>query len=314
MNNLFSNWFVTDYYPYNAYGNAESQVYKIGTDEFINNNMNNSDLLGFLYFTTNDVQNKRKKLEKSFLRITYFDSKDPLTQNMLGTSTIYLNCDRYFDILYNSHNGIFYENVAQSLDIDRVTNGTMNSQGVVTPASKGDKIAINKNTAPGVLKEPFIITNDQYANTSNLAINNMKDAPRLDSRITVGDMFSDSLSSEGFYSYILKAFSNKKVEQTVYMKAEFFHAGIGIKIPMMLAVDKDNQAISSWDVNKINDFKSGYDLKKIYDNLYTPIKISYSKELRKFVYRISDERNYSVATKNGNKLRFNLFELKIKAQ
>ena len=82
----------------------------------------------------------------------------------------------------------------------------------------------------------------------------------------------------------------------------------------MLAVDKDNQAISSWDVNKINDFKSGYDLKKIYDNLYTPIKISYSKELRKFVYRISDERNYSVATKNGNKLRFNLFELKIKAQ
>ena len=142
----------------------------------------------------------------------------------------------------------------------------------------------------------------------------MKDAPRLDSRITVGDMFSDSLSSEGFYSYILKAFSNKKVEQTVYMKAEFFHAGIGIKIPMMLAVDKDNQAISSWDVNKINDFKIGYDLKKIYDNLYTPIKISYSKELRKFVYRISDERNYSVATKNGNKLRFNLFELKIKAQ
>ena len=98
-----SNWFVTDYYPYNAYGNTESQVYKIGTDEFINNNMNNSDLLGFLYFTTNDVQNKRKKLEKSFLRITYFDSKDPLTQNMLGTSTIYLNCDRYFDILYNNH-------------------------------------------------------------------------------------------------------------------------------------------------------------------------------------------------------------------
>ena len=314
MNNLFSNWFVTDYYPYNAYGNAESQVYKIGTDEFINNNMNNSDLLGFLYFTTNDVKNKRKKLEKSFLRITYFDSKDPLTQNMLGTSTIYFNCDRYFDILYNNHNGIFYENVAQSLDVDRVTNGTMDSQGVVTPASKGDRIAINENTAPGVLKEPFIITNDQYANTSNLAINNMKDAPRLDSRITVGDMFSDSLSSEGFYSYILKAFSNKKVEQTVYMKAEFFHAGIGIKIPMMLAVDKDNQAISSWDVNKINDFKIGYDLKKIYDNLYTPIKISYSKELRKFVYRISDERNYSVATKNGNKLRFNLFELKIKAQ
>ena len=39
-----------------------------------------------------------------------------------------------------------------------------------------------------------------------------------------------------------------------------------------------------------------------------------SDELRKFVYRVSDERNYSVATKNGNKLRFNLFELKIKAQ
>ena len=67
-------------------------------------------------------------------------------------------------------------------------------------------------------------------------------------------------------------------------------------------------------LDNLNDFKAGYGLKDIYNKMYTPITISYSKELRKFVYRVSDERNYSVATKNGNKLRFNLFELKIKAQ
>ena len=318
IGNMFSNWFVTDYYPYNAYLDSNSSAYrteggKKTPDSFIDNNMNNSDLLGFLYFTTNDVQTKRKKLEKSFLRLTYFDSRNPLSQNMLGTSTIYLDCDRYFDVLSNAHEGIFYEDVAQSLDIDRVTKGIMDSNGAVTPISAGDKVAVNKNTVPGVLKEAFIVSSGDYTTVSGLAINNMENAPRLDSRITIGDMFSDSLSSEGFYSYILKAFSNKKVEQTIYMKAEFFHAGIGIKIPMMLAVDKDDKAVSEWTLDKLSDFKAGYDLKDIYNKMYTPIVISYSKELRKFVYRISDEMNYSVATKNGNKLRFNLFELKIKA-
>lgn len=319
IDNMFSNWFVTDYYPYNAYLDSNSSAYKTEggkntPDAFINNNMNSSDLLGFLYFTTNDVQVKRKKLEKSFLRLTYFDSRNPLKQNMLGTSTLYFDCDRYFDVLSNTHEGIFYEDVAQSLDIDRVTEGIMGSNGVVTPASTGDKIAVNRNTVPGVLKEAFVANSGDYTTVSSLAVNNMENAPRLDSRIIIGDIFTDSLSSEGFYSYILKAFANKKVEQTIYMKAEFFHAGVGIKIPMMLAVDDDDNAISEWTLDKLDAFKDGYGLKDIYNKMYTPITISYSKELRKFVYRVSDERNYSVATKNGNKLRFNLFELKIKAQ
>ena len=85
--------------------------------------------------------------------------------------------------------------------------------------------------------------------------------PTLNSKIIVKDRLAGKNSSEGFYSYILKAFANKKEPQTIYMKAEFFHAGIGIKIPMVIATDTDKNAIQNdeWS-GKLAEFKKGYDL------------------------------------------------------
>ena len=91
-NYMYCNYFITDYYPYNCY---------IRENNFNSFGMlaENSDLLGFMYFTTDDVSGKRDKLKKSFLRLTLFDSKNPEKQNMLGTSTLYFDVDRFADVL-----------------------------------------------------------------------------------------------------------------------------------------------------------------------------------------------------------------------
>ena len=147
---------------------------------------------------------------------------------------------------------------------------------------------------------------------------------KLDSRIVVKDRYSSpNNSSEGFDSYILKAFANKKKKQTIYMKAEFFHAGIGIKIPMIIPSKQtiggyDAICSNDWDENTYDDFKSGYEIKSVFDRLYIPIDIEYSMEEKRFIYSISEDYKYRDAIqkdKNGEKkFVFNLFELKIKSQ
>ena len=137
----------------------------------------------------------------------------------------------------------------------------------------------------------------------------------LNSKIVVGDRFSGNNSSEGFYSYILKAFANKKEPQTIYMKAEFFHAGLGIKIPMVVPTGEQNNAITrdEWP-DSLDTFKKGYDLNSVFDRMYVPIVIEYSRSMRKFVYHISDDNKYldAILKEDEGRWVFNLFELKVK--
>lgn len=297
-NYQYCNWFVTDYYPFNKII-KDSNTINFGEVCEV------SDLLGLMYFTTNDVQEKRDKLKKSFLRLTFFDSKNPEKQNMLGTSTLYFDCDRYLDVLNKPHDGIHFEEVAKSQITDRRSK-------VKIPR---DDIMDNTENSPNVLTEAFYLPQGvREPSTNNLCIGDYQ--PTLNSKIIVQDRYTGNNSSEGFYSYILKAFANKKAPQTIYMKAEFFHAGVGIKIPMVIATDSDENAIQKdgWTHSKLEEFKSGYDLESVFDRLYIPIIIEYSKSLKKFVYHISYENNYLNAVLSGNKWVFNLFELKIKTK
>ena len=123
---------------------------------------------------------------------------------------------------------------------------------------------------------------------------------KLDSRIVVSDRYENVFtSSEGFYAYILKEFADKKKEQTIYMKAEFFHAGIGVKIPMLIPTRKNDNneyvAIKNdeWTEDVYKEFISGYDLNSVFDRLYVPITIKYSEKHRKFIYFVGDEGCYS---------------------
>lgn len=47
-------------------------------------------------FTEDDVRNKRKRLENTFIRLSFYDSKDLKTQNLLYYSTIFVDCDTLY--------------------------------------------------------------------------------------------------------------------------------------------------------------------------------------------------------------------------
>lgn len=56
-----------------------------------NKEVSKSDLLGYLGFTANDILNQKMKLKKSFLRLSFYDSKDPISQKLMFYSTIFLD-------------------------------------------------------------------------------------------------------------------------------------------------------------------------------------------------------------------------------
>lgn len=84
-------WLDVDYGEWKAEKNSEWNNYKI-----VNGKLspcvegNKSDLLGYLGFTDEDLYYMKKKLSKSFLRLSFYDSIDRTTQNLLFTSTIFM--------------------------------------------------------------------------------------------------------------------------------------------------------------------------------------------------------------------------------
>lgn len=308
-----------------VYCNVTSRCSECFNEKAFSDVVDNSDLLGFMYFTTDDAKRKADKLSKSFLRLTFFDSKNPEKQNMLGTSTLYFDTSRYLDAIDRQYekasNGkvsLHYEPTAKSRQLDRI-NGV----------SGFDNINANGKTSPSVLNEAFR-THIAYGGDTITTLGDLQlgvSEAKLDSRIIVKDSLSDKLSSEGFYAYILKEFSDKKQPKIIYMKAEFFHAGVGIKVPMVIPtkydgnggydaiINKDESGNTEWNEETYNEFIEGYDTNSVFDRLYIPIKIEYDNSRKKFIYSIAEENNYSDTIQRvDNNLIFNLFELKIKAK
>lgn len=50
-----------------------------------------SDLLGYLGFTDNDIYYQKSKIGKTFIRLSYYDSPDPLNQSLLNYSTVFFD-------------------------------------------------------------------------------------------------------------------------------------------------------------------------------------------------------------------------------
>lgn len=58
--------------------------------------VNSSNLLGYLGFTDDDVYNQKNRLKQSFIRLSFYDSKNPLTQSLLCYSTIFIDSGDLF--------------------------------------------------------------------------------------------------------------------------------------------------------------------------------------------------------------------------
>lgn len=231
-----------------------------------------SDLIGYLNFTDSDVFNQKKKVSQSFLRLSFYSSKDPIEQKLLYYSTIFLD------------GGELYGKYIKQLNYLK-RNGILNG-------------------AYDELYENTLVT--LYFGDRN----NDKEGSRVDTKITVTNEYDRTKSSEGFNLYLFsedKIFESENGEKTIYMKVEFNHAGNGKTIPLIMwpIADKrtckicgnytgaDKCECGSDEFYEIGHFIP-LTTKNYIDSLYIEVKISYVNG--RYVYYIprAIEKDYNL--------------------
>lgn len=275
----YSNWFVCDYTYYKNLLREGASLQNV------------SDLVGYMNFSINEVRNMAKKISKSFLRLSFYSTNDPNTQVLLGTSTIFL------DEALLARKAFTYTSSAGK----RYVNTQSYQKYVLT----GDK---------SLYEVDYCSVDGEIAYDASF-----NDDFRLSSRITVKDKHNTETSSEGFYFYMFREFSNNLRPSRVYLKIDFNHAGIGKSIPLIIPrknISKSNPIGEPLYIHKEDDLekmKDGFTFKDIYKQLYIPIDVIYDDKNNRYVYYLPDElRENDELGVDDSILEFNLFELKFK--
>lgn len=248
------------------------------------NKSNQSDLLTYLNFTNQDVKYQKNKLKKSFLRLLYYDSMNPGSQNLLGYSTIFFNTGKlYSKFMSNSNSDIYVdesgdEAIGARVDREIDRNRLFSAAGVSTMSD--DKI-------------------EEY---------------RISSQLSVQNKFTSNNSSEGFYLYLWADNDSGVVPETIYMKAELNHAGCGRTIPFMApfwdaAIDNKTGFKTNNEIRTDWSNGDGYGIQKYLRYSYVKFKYKYDKDHNRHIYYPDPER-YGEFT--GNILNINLYEARIK--
>ena len=265
-----SNWFVLDYPPYNT------EPKKALLQE-------TPDLLGLLYFTTNDVFYQKNKLAKSFLRLSFYDSPSPYNQTLLATSTIFVD------------EGKLYQEYAANIKGGRFNNIPVDGKG-----------SIKSGTTISVLTEPL---DDHNKYTYD-------ETKRLSMRFTVNNKYVTDTSSEGFYIYIFKEYTTGLHPKDIYMKVEFNHAGVGKTLSFTIPMKSDGSApLSLANAGDVQVLKEGIPLSDIYQQSYIHFQGVYDSLKQKYVYYFAPEYSSCYKKITGTdayKMQFNLFEVKYK--
>lgn len=286
-NSGITNWFVTDVKQY-ADLIKENDVSKIDKLQ------RSSDLMGYLYFTNNDVFYRKNKIARSFLRVSFYDSPLPQKQTLLHTSTIFFDEGELY-MKYIAHQKDEQQNYAE-----------------ITSDLEHPKENIFETNSMGVYREA-VDGNGKFTFDADF---------RLDSRLTIQSKYKSDKSSEGFYAYIFREYSSELHPQDIYMKVEFNHAGIGKTIPMVLPMEWENGVpkrilkLSYKDKENKSDLvkiKEGIPLDRLNQEMYIPFECKYDRLNRKYVYYPKVGTFDTDWTPiDGGTLEFNLFELKIK--
>lgn len=160
-------WAITDdakseWNGYKSNGMYNPQIFNSGAMKtFIEENGTVSDALGYLGFTEEDVYYRKSKLSKSFVRLSFYDSTDPIEQKLLYYSTIFLDTTalfgRYMNIAtYKENNGlsddriplVFFNSSSMSARLD--TELVINDEYNMDKSSEGFNIYLFADDAMGV--------------------------------------------------------------------------------------------------------------------------------------------------------------------
>lgn len=280
-----SNWFITDYYPYkNVIDNNDG---KPATLSMLREMQRSSDLMGLLGFTYNDIKYRKKKISKSFIRLSFYSTPNPQNQVLLATSTIFLDVNKLFKkFMFNNMNAI-----KNNKEISLIESAFTTSNNEITADELSEQID----------SSPLKFTINNYT--------------RFDSKIIVDDKYNTTTSSEGFYLYLFREYSTELRENTIYLKVDFCHANNGLVIPFIIP-NIDGNPVYLENLNDVKKMKEGIAMTDVYDNMYIPLKVKYSLNDKKFFYYLPDEyvENHALGVSDNTIMMFNLFELKIKNQ
>ena len=289
------NWFITDYFPYNKISGRNK-------DEL----MGVSDLIGLLNFSNDDVYYQKLKIANSFLRFSYYDSTDPQTQSLMATSCVFMN----EHTLYKT----FIDNSRKNVnDYGQIEEGHyLDESGNTLPTNSG--AVLNKIS---VLSE-YIGKKTQKTTYTSIPIDNLlMNDRRIDCGFKIKGKYATDTSSEGFYIYMFREYSENLHPKPIYMKVEFNHAGVGKIIPFLIPMKWTNDTDETTSVyptepltlsNDEETLCSGIPLSYVYAQTYIPLYAVYDFQNKEYGY-VFDNR-YITVDENGV-AQLNLFEMKI---
>jgi hypothetical protein len=244
------NWNTNDGKGWNQYKLESTDT----EDNFVlTDTQTNGDLLYVLNFTDDDIYYRKKKVEKTFLRLSFYDSQDPLKQMLLFYSTIFLDSGE----LYTT----YIRNKSKTAD---------DTQQIVATKQADD--------------------NDD-----------------LTISFAVTDKYNRYKSSEGFYLYLFPDGIKDDEKRTIYMKAEFNHAGNGKTVPLIYPNSngksltfKDKQFPTSL-------ITEDGDLTELYRQLFIPVTVKYDAATNEYLYYF----NLAKYNKETHEITIGLYEPKL---
>ena len=158
-----------------------------------NENFEKSDSLYYLGFNDSDTQYQKMKLKKSFIRLSFYSSDDPLSQSLLYYSTIFLDSGYLF--------GQFNKKRTELI---------------------GEGKIWSPNEAPKYVLEAASENSSDIRIDSQITIHNEFDTTKSSEGFNLY-LFADDC----------EIVDDDKDFRTIYMKVEFNHAGYGKTIPFM---------------------------------------------------------------------------------
>ena len=210
-----------------------------------------SDLVGNLGFTDSDVLNRRKKISKSFLRLSFYNSNNPLQTTMLFYSTIFMDSSelysKYIKLKTDQSYPLWESEYYRSKD-------------------DGDKYDNDWG---------LVFFNGEYNGEEVVENNDL-----LTCKMTVSSEFDKTRSAEGYNLYLFADDAPGKDEsRTIYLKIEFNHAGYGRTIPMIL-----------WPRDEAGS-PVGLTRDNYYDAMYIPVEVMYNSKTKEYIYYIKGVKN-----------------------
>ena len=149
----------------------------------------------------------------------------------------------------------------------------------------------------------------------------LSDTKRISSRFRITNKYNTDTSSEGFYLYMFREYSENLRPKPIYMKIDFNHAGIGKTIPFIVPMhwsggtETDNEYVPEKKLtlkDDLEELKEGYPLSYVYAQTYIPLYAVYDYNHKQYAYVVDDRYIDRETLDKENKIRLNLFEIKIK--